>query len=95
MSEGGTVGARAVREGRTGSVAADAVRAVAGEVAIVDPGVVVLGRLIATAGDLLVEPSRTEAGRRMSPRTVPKIVPSVLGDDPAAIGAAPAAMLQP
>ena len=67
--------------------------AVASLVAVVDPEVVVLGGLIATAGDLLVEPSRTEAVRRMSPRTVPKIVASTLGDEAAAIGAARAAML--
>lgn len=68
--------------------------AVANLVAILDPDVVVLGGMIATAGDLLVEPSRTEAVRRISPRTVPKIVASALGDEAAAIGAARAAMLQ-
>ena len=68
--------------------------AVANLVAIVDPEVVVLGGLIASAGDLLIEPSRTEAVRRMSPRTVPRIVAAALGDEAAAIGAARAAMLQ-
>jgi glucokinase len=68
--------------------------AIASLVAIVDPEVVVLGGTIAGAGDLLAEPSRTEAMRRMSPRTVPRIVASALGDDAAAIGAARAAMLQ-
>ncbi len=68
--------------------------AVANLVAVVDPHVVVLSGMIATASDLLVEPSRTEAVRRMSPRTVPKIVASTLGDEAAAIGAARAAMLQ-
>jgi glucokinase len=68
--------------------------AIANLVAVVDPEVVVLGGTIAGAGDLLVEPSRTEAVRRMSPRTVPRIVVSALGDDAAAIGAARAAMLQ-
>lgn len=68
--------------------------AIANLVAVVDPEVVVLGGMIASAADLLVEPSRVEAVRRMSPRTVPKVVASVLGDDAAAIGAARAAMLQ-
>jgi len=35
------------------------------------------------------------AVRRMSPRTVPRIVAAALGEDAAAIGAARAAMLQP
>jgi len=68
--------------------------AIANLVAVVDPEVVVLGGAIAGAGDLLLEPSRIEAVRRMSPRTVPRIVVSALGDDAAAIGAARAAMLQ-
>ena len=68
--------------------------AIANLVAVLDPEVIVLGGMIASNGDLLVEPSRTEAVRRMSPRTVPKIVASALGDEAAAIGAARAAMLQ-
>lgn len=68
--------------------------AIANLVAVLDPEVVVLGGMIASAGDLLVEPSRTDAVRRMSPRTVPRIVASALGDEAAAIGAARAAMLQ-
>jgi glucokinase len=68
--------------------------AVANLVAIIDPEVVVLGGLIASAGDLLIEPCRTEAVRRMSPRTVPRIVAAALGDEAAAIGAARAAMVQ-
>jgi glucokinase len=64
-------------------------------VAVVDPEVVVLGGLIASAGDLMIEPSRAEAVRRMSPRTVPRIVAAAPGEDATAIGAARAAMLQP
>jgi glucokinase len=64
-------------------------------VAIVDPDVVVLSGLIAEAADLLVEPARTEAARRM-PATVAsrvRIAPAILGDDAGALGAARAAML--
>ena len=64
-------------------------------VAVVDPEVVVLGGLIAEFGDLLIEPVRFEASRRMSgavARAV-RIVPGELGDDAAAYGAARAAML--
>jgi predicted NBD/HSP70 family sugar kinase len=64
-------------------------------VAIVDPEVVVLGGLIAEAADLLLEPSRAEAGRRVSAQVFEtlRIVPGMLGDDAAAIGAARAALL--
>lgn len=64
-------------------------------VAIVDPEVVVLGGLIAEAADLLLEPSRAEAARRVSETVAGtlRIVPGVLGDDAAAIGAARAALL--
>src|SRR5690606_10217581 len=41
--------------------------AIANLVAILDPEIVVLGGLIAEAGDLLVDPARAEAVRRMSP----------------------------
>ena len=64
-------------------------------VAMVDPDVVVLGGLIAEAGDLLIEPSRAEAARRV-PGAVAgtlQIAAGVLGDDGLAIGAARAAML--
>ena len=66
-------------------------------VAIVDPDVVVLGGLIAEAGDLLVEPARAEAVRRLSPDAAAtlQVVPGLLGDDAAALGAARAAMLGP
>jgi len=64
-------------------------------VAVVDPDVVVLGGLIADAADLLVEPARVEAARRMSASVggAVRIVPGTLGGDAAALGAARAAML--
>ena len=68
--------------------------AIANLVAIIDPDVVVLGGIIADAADLLVEPARTEAARRLPPaiaRAV-SILPSALGADAAPIGAARAAM---
>jgi glucokinase len=64
-------------------------------VAVVDPEVVVLGGLISDAADLLIEPSRLEAGRRMPAhlaRSI-RIEPAALGDDAGALGAARAAML--
>lgn len=63
-------------------------------VAIVDPDVVVLAGLIAEAGDLLIEPSRAEAAKRVSPAVggTLQIVPGTLGDEAAALGAARAAM---
>ena len=66
-------------------------------VAIVDPDVVVLGGLIAEAGDLLVELSRVEAMRRMSNDVsdAVRIVAGTLGDDAGAIGAARAAIIGP
>ena len=64
-------------------------------VAIVDPDVVVLGGLIAEAADLLLEPCRAEAARRVHPSvaTTLRIVPGALGDDAPALGAARAAMI--
>jgi glucokinase len=69
--------------------------AVANLVAILDPEVIVLGGLIADAGDLLVEPARMEASRRVSPGAgaTLQIVAASLGDEGAALGAARAAML--
>ena len=69
--------------------------AIANLVTMADPDVVVLGGLIASAGDLLIEAARAEALRRVSPRAAEflTIVPSALGDDAVAIGAARAAML--
>jgi predicted NBD/HSP70 family sugar kinase len=69
--------------------------AIANLVAILDPEVIVLGGLIAEAGDLLLEPARLEASRRVSPGSAAtlQIVAGTLGDDAAALGAARAAML--
>ena len=64
-------------------------------VAIVDPDIVVLGGLMAEAADLLLEPSRAEAVRRVSPAAAPtlQIVAGLLGDEAAALGAARAVQL--
>ena len=69
--------------------------AVANLVAIVDPQVVVLGGAIAEAGDLLLEPTRLELSRRISPAASQhvQVVPAALGDAAAGVGAARAAML--
>lgn len=69
--------------------------AVANLVAIVDPQVVVLGGGIAEAGDLLLEPTRLELSRRISPASnqYVQVLPAALGDAAAAVGAARAAML--
>lgn len=64
-------------------------------VSVVDPDVVILGGLMADAADLLLEPARAEAIRRMPTPfagTV-QIAAATLGDDGAALGAARAAML--
>ena len=68
--------------------------AIANLVAIIDPQVVVLGGTIAAAGDLLLEPTRLEVSRRISPASNQsvKVVPAALGDAAAAIGAARAAI---
>jgi glucokinase len=64
-------------------------------VAIVDPEIVVLGGLMAEAADLLLEPSRAEAARRVSPAAAHRlqIVSGLLGDEAAALGAARAVLL--
>jgi glucokinase len=69
--------------------------AVANLVTVLDPEIVVVGGLIAEAGDLLIEPSRAEAARRVPPGllSVLQIVPATLGTEAAALGAARAAML--
>lgn len=69
--------------------------AVANLVTVLDPEIVVLGGLIAEAADLLVEPARAEATRRVSPAMASalRIVPATLGAEGAALGAARAAML--
>lgn len=58
--------------------------------ALADPEVLVLGGMMASAADLLLEPVRAEIGRRL-PRPILEglaVVTAVLGDDAAAIGAA-------
>jgi glucokinase len=69
--------------------------AVANLVAIVDPHIVVLGGTIAEAGDLLIEPTRVELSRRISPAANQhvELVLAAHGAAAAAIGAARAAML--
>jgi predicted NBD/HSP70 family sugar kinase len=64
--------------------------AAANLVAIADPEVLVLGGIMASAADLLLEPVRTEIGRRLPDqmRQALTIVPATLGDDAPAIGAA-------
>jgi len=64
--------------------------AAANLVVITDPEVLVLGGIIATAGDLLLDPLRAELARRL-PRPMLDalaIVPAVLGVEAPAIGAA-------
>ena len=64
--------------------------AVANLATTVDPEVIVLGGMVQSAGDLLLEPLRYECARRMSPvmyRSV-KIELAALGADAPAIGAA-------
>jgi predicted NBD/HSP70 family sugar kinase len=64
--------------------------AVANLATTVDPEIIVLGGMVQTAGDLLLEPLRYECARRMSPamyRSV-KIELAALGADAPAIGAA-------
>lgn len=71
--------------------------AAANLVAIVDPEVLVLGGIMATAADLLLDPVRTEVARRL-PRAMMAdltIAPAALGADAAAIGAARLASVAP
>jgi predicted NBD/HSP70 family sugar kinase len=64
--------------------------AAANLVAIADPEVLVLGGMMASAADLLLEPVRLELGRRLPDpmRQALTIVPGSLGDNAPAIGAA-------
>jgi hypothetical protein len=64
--------------------------AAANLVAISDPEVLVLGGIMASAADLLLEPIRTEIGRRLPKSMLDalRIETAVLGDDAAAICAA-------
>jgi glucokinase len=69
--------------------------AVANLVAITDPQVVVLGGLIAEAGDQLLQPSQAEALRRLPKSMADSLTVSaaLLGDDGGPLGAARAAMM--
>jgi predicted NBD/HSP70 family sugar kinase len=64
--------------------------AAANMVVVVDPSVLVMGGIMASAGDLLLELVRTEITRRLPPAMMQAltIVPAALGPDAAAIGAA-------
>jgi len=64
--------------------------AAANLVVVIDPAVLVLGGIIASAADLVLELVRTEIARRLSPAMMQAltIVPAALGGDAAAIGAA-------
>ena len=64
--------------------------AAANLVAISDPEILVLGGIMASAADLLLEPIRTEIARRLPKPMLDalRIETAVLGDDAAAIGAA-------
>lgn len=66
--------------------------AVANLVAILDPEIVILGGVIADAGDLLLEPTRAELGRRVFSQQV-SVEPAALGEASVVIGAARAAMI--
>ena len=69
--------------------------AIANLASVIDPQVIVLGGLLAEAGDLLLAPCRAEAQRHLPPAiaTTVEIVAGKLGEDAAALGAARAAML--
>ncbi len=64
--------------------------AAANLVAIADPEVLVLGGMMASAADLLLEPVRVELGRRLPDlmRQALTVVPASLGEDAPALGAA-------
>lgn len=69
--------------------------AIANLVVVTDPNVVVVGGLIADAADQLLQPSQTEALRRL-PRTMAdslSVVAATLGDDGGPLGAARAAII--
>jgi glucokinase len=87
---------KAAREndGVSVSVVRDTVKYVAMAVsnitAVIDPEVVVLGGILQTSADLLLEPFRQECARRMPPRIHDRvrIEVSALGADAAPMGAA-------
>ena len=64
--------------------------AAANLVVVVDPAVLVLGGIMASAADLVLELVRTEIARRLPPAMMQAltIVPAALGADGAAVGAA-------
>jgi glucokinase len=64
--------------------------AAANLVTIVDPEILVLGGIMSSAADLLLDPVRVEIARRLPPAMMDalEIEPGVLGADAAAIGAA-------
>lgn len=70
--------------------------AVANLITMLDPDVVVLGGMIVSASDILLEPIRVECARRIGPRSsdTPRILLSPLGDEAVAIGTAGAAFRQ-
>lgn len=67
--------------------------AVANLATVFDPDVVVLGGVIAQAGEMMLEPIKVECGRRLQPQQAElvRILLSGLGPDAVAIGAARAA----
>jgi predicted NBD/HSP70 family sugar kinase len=67
--------------------------AAANLVAVADPDVLVLGGIMASAADLLFEPTRAELTRRLPPPMAQALIVerATLGEDAAAIGAARAA----
>jgi glucokinase len=69
--------------------------AISNIVTLVDPEVVIVGGAIAEAADLLLAPSRAEAAKRLpeAAASALTVLPSALGDDAAAVGAARAAFL--
>jgi glucokinase len=81
-------------DGVATSVVRDTVRYVAMAITnlcvLFDPEIVVLGGIVATAPDLLLEPVRLECQRRLSPELFAhlRLAASALGDAAAAIGAA-------
>ncbi len=64
--------------------------AVANLAAVLDPEVIVLGGIIASSGDIMLDAIRTETTRRLPPQQVDqvRVTLSTLGDDAVAIGAA-------
>jgi glucokinase len=68
--------------------------AVSNIAAVIDPEIIVLGGVLQSAGDLLLEPIRQECARRMPPAMQERaaIELSTLGPDAAPIGAARFAM---